>query len=107
MDVHKELQKPGQCCIIVGQTLDQCKQLCIDTPGCKAIEYGVAYGGSGRYQPGDCHLQSSGAAPNRCDGRHHNLDLHTREGPGGVVWQSAAMNSWTLALDLLVISIWF
>lgn len=45
---------------------------------CKAFEYGVAYGGAGRYQPRDCQLQSSS---NRayCNGAYHNLDLYILE----------------------------
>ena len=37
MDVHPELRDPDPavgCCILLGQTVAQCKQLCADTPGC-------------------------------------------------------------------------
>ena len=56
-------------------TVDECKAMCIETPGCVAIEYGVDYGGLGRYQPGDCQAQSSQDWLN-CNGGHHNLDLY-------------------------------
>lgn len=52
----------------------ECQQLCDARCDCEAIEYGAAYGGSGRYEPQDCQLQSS-ALRTDCDGAHFNLDL--------------------------------
>lgn len=81
MDVHQELRDPNQsCCILLGQTVAQCKQLCVNTPGCLAIEYGVTYGGTGRYSPGDCQLQDS-ADISGCDGSHYNLDVYSMDTP--------------------------
>ena len=77
MEVYAELWDPDEgCCVLKGQTVAQCKQLCEDTPGCAAIEYGVNYGGDGSYQAGDCQLQDSADASN-CDGSHWNLDLYS------------------------------
>ena len=43
---------------------------------CLAFEYGVAYGGSGTYKPGDCVLNSDKQID--CDGSVHNLDLYVK-----------------------------
>lgn len=63
-----------------GKTASQCKLLCDAEPTCVAFEFGVAYGGGGRYQPGDCQLQSS-ADSSGCDGSHYNLDLYVKQVP--------------------------
>jgi len=61
------------------KSVAQCAQLCHDRADCKAFEYGVAYGGSGGYQPRDCQLQSS-ASFGACDGAYYNLDLYIKQG---------------------------
>ena len=60
-------------------TLEQCKIRCDERIDCEAFEYGVGYGGKGRYKPEDCNLQSS-ADLSGCDGVHHNLDLYVKKG---------------------------
>ena len=40
----------------------------------------MTYGGTGRYQAGNCQLQD-GADASGCDGSHYNLDLYTMETP--------------------------
>ena len=62
---------------IPGKTVDECKALCNAEPKCKAIEYGVAYGGKVNYKPGDCQLQSHND-PTKCDGSYYNLDLYIK-----------------------------
>lgn len=96
MDVHPELQRPGQCCVLENQTLEQCKQLCIDTAGCKAIEYGVDYGGGGHYLPGDCQLQSSDHHEG-CDGAYYNVDLYTLG--GGSFWSTSESSGSSVCAD--------
>merc|ERR1719461_2381928 len=59
------------------KSLLECQNLCDDETECKAIEYGVAYGGAGKYETADCQLQSSSNRVN-CDGNHHNLDLYVK-----------------------------
>jgi len=57
----------------------ECAELCdVYGSGCKGFEYGVHYGGAGRYEPRDCQLQSSSNSAG-CDGEHHNLDLCTKQ----------------------------
>lgn len=84
MDVYPELRdttRPNSR-VLIGQSVPQCKQLCLDTPGCASVEYGVSYGGDGSsdgvlaYHVGDCQLQDSADASN-CDGSHWNLDLYS------------------------------
>lgn len=88
MDVYQDLRDPNRpnSRVLIGQSVAQCKQLCLDTPGCAAVEYGVSYGGDGSYQAGDCQLQDSANAGN-CDGSHYNLDLYSivppTPSPGG------------------------
>jgi hypothetical protein len=61
-----------------GKTVDECKAICDMKTGCKAFEFGVAYGGSGKYGPGDCSPQSS-IDKEGCDGASYNLDLYIKE----------------------------
>jgi len=59
-----------------GKTIDECKKLCLDNPACKAIEYGVAHGGTNKvYNAGDCQLNNKAVAKG-CDGQLYNLDLY-------------------------------
>ena len=72
-----------------GRSVDECKTLCNDYgDACKGFEFGVDYGGGGKYKSGDCQLQSSAdqSSPNpppkgregKCDGSYHNLDFYTK-----------------------------
>ena len=61
-----------------GKTVEQCKEICSAMSNCVAFEFGVAYGGGGGYQAGDCQPQSS-ANPAGCDGSYHNLDLYVKD----------------------------
>lgn len=63
---------------IPDKSVANCAGKCDEDPACKAFEYGVAYGGSGNYQPRDCQLQSL-SDPTGCDGARHNLDLYIKE----------------------------
>ena len=59
------------------QTVQECAVWCESVSTCRAFEFGVAHGGAGGYNPGDCELQ--GALPDGgCDGGHHNLDLYIK-----------------------------
>jgi hypothetical protein len=60
-----------------GKTLDECQRLCDATPNCVSLEYGVAYGGSGAFSPGDCMLNDA-SDPEGCDGHEQNLDLYVK-----------------------------
>ena len=60
-----------------GKTVEQCKEICSAMSNCDAFEFGVAYGGAGGYQAGDCQPQSS-ANRDGCDGSYHNLDLYVK-----------------------------
>jgi hypothetical protein len=60
-----------------GKTVDECKAICDMSTGCKAFEFGVAYGGSGKYKPGDCSPQDSSNKKD-CDGAVYNLDLYIK-----------------------------
>ena len=60
-------------------SVDDCKTKCNERDDCLAFEYGVPYGGRGRYNPKDCQLQSS-KDKTGCDGRYHNLDLYVKKG---------------------------
>ena len=64
------------------KTVAECAQICDSTEGCAGFEYGVSYGGSGRYRPGDCQPNSI-ADTTGCDGAHHNLDFYSASGSGG------------------------
>ena len=55
--------------------MEECKTLCRKHSQCVAFEYGVAYGGGGRYKSQDCQLQS-GSDHTGCNGGYHNLDLY-------------------------------
>uniref|UniRef100_A0A7S1B9H0 subtilisin n=2 Tax=Corethron hystrix TaxID=216773 RepID=A0A7S1B9H0_9STRA len=57
------------------KSVRECASICDNTPTCKGFEYGVAYGGRGRYVPGDCQPQSSSDTRN-CNGGYHNLDFY-------------------------------
>ena len=61
-----------------GKTVEQCKEICSAMSNCVAFEFGVAYGGGGGYQAGDCQPQSS-ANRGSCDGSYHNLDLYVKD----------------------------
>ena len=61
-----------------GKTVEQCKEICSAMSNCVAFEFGVAYGGAGGYQAGDCQPQSS-ANRGSCDGSYHNLDLYVKD----------------------------
>ena len=60
-------------------SLEGCKITCNERSDCLAFEYGVSYGGTGKYKPKDCHLQSANNKAG-CDGAHHNLDLYVKKG---------------------------
>jgi hypothetical protein len=60
-----------------GKSLDECQRLCDATPNCVSLEYGVAYGGSGAFLPGDCMLNDA-SDPEGCDGADQNLDLYVK-----------------------------
>merc|ERR1719222_286650 len=57
------------------KSVKECAIICDNTPTCKGFEYGVAYGGRGRYVPGDCQPQYSSDTRN-CNGGYHNLDFY-------------------------------
>ena len=61
-----------------GKTVEQCKEICSAMSNCVAFEFGVAYGGGGECQAGDCQPQSI-ANPAGCDGSYHNLDLYVKD----------------------------
>ena len=69
---HEYTHYPGTCVngnnieMHHGKTVEQCKQICSAMPHCLAFEFGVAHGGGGGYQPGDCQPQSS--ASRNCNG---------------------------------------
>ena len=60
-----------------GKTVEQCKEICSAMSNCVAFEFGVAYGGAGGYQAGDCQPQSS-ANQGSCSGSYYNLDLYVK-----------------------------
>ena len=60
-----------------GKTVEQCKEICSAMSNCDAFEFGVAYGGAGGYQAGDCQPQSS-ANRGSCSGSYYNLDLYVK-----------------------------
>eukprot|EP00931_Biecheleriopsis_adriatica_P103994 TRINITY_DN7875_c2_g1_i1.p1 TRINITY_DN7875_c2_g1~~TRINITY_DN7875_c2_g1_i1.p1 ORF type:complete len:981 (-),score=88.04 TRINITY_DN7875_c2_g1_i1:99-2981(-) len=46
--------------LYTGKTVEECKTICTDYgSSCMGFEFGVAYGGAGGYNPGDCQLSSS------------------------------------------------
>jgi hypothetical protein len=61
-----------------GKTVEQCKEICSAMSNCDAFEFGVAYGGAGGYQAGDCQPQSS-ANRGSCSGSYYNLDLYVKD----------------------------
>ena len=61
-----------------GKTVEQCKEICSTMSNCDAFEFGVAYGGAGGYQAGDCQPQSS-ANRGSCSGSYYNLDLYVKD----------------------------
>jgi hypothetical protein len=61
-----------------GKTVEQCKEICSAMSNCVAFEFGVAYGGAGGYQAGDCQPQSS-ANRGSCSGSYYNLDLYVKD----------------------------
>ena len=61
-----------------GKTVEQCKEICSAMSNCVAFEFGVAYGGGGGYQAGDCQPQSS-ANRGSCSGSYYNLDLYVKD----------------------------
>ena len=61
-----------------GKTVEQCKEICSAMSNCVAFEFGVAYGGGGEYQAGDCQPQSSANSAD-CDGFSFNLDLYVKD----------------------------
>ena len=63
------------------KTVLECRQICDDTPGCIAFEYGVNYRGRGGYRSGDCQPQNSyrERRDRTCNGGHYNLDLYVPE----------------------------
>ena len=84
-----------------GQSVEHCAQWCNSLSTCKAFDFGVAYGGAGSYNPGDCQPQS--ALPDgTCDGAHFNLDLYIKrtvgDGTDGVYKFGGAVgdNLWKL-----------
>jgi len=60
-----------------GKSVESCAALCDAHADCVAFEFGVDYGGDGKYVPGDCQLQSYSGYEN-CDGTHYNLDLYVK-----------------------------
>jgi len=77
-----------------GKTVDQCKEICSAMANCVAFEFGVAYGGGGLYQAGDCQPQSSTyhASQSDCDGSYHNLDLYVKDPSVGSVVADVSKN---------------
>lgn len=76
MDVYPELRDPDRSGKqLIGQSVAQCKQLCLDTPGCAAVEYIVSDYGT-TYLAGDCQLNDSADASN-CDGSLYNSELYS------------------------------
>ena len=66
---------------ILGTTVAQCQQHCLDTDGCVGFEYGVDHGGSNtNYPPGSCFPQASADSAG-CDGVLMNLDLYLLDSP--------------------------
>lgn len=64
-----------------GLTVNECALKCDEYGfGCVAFEYGVDYGVSDEYIPGDCILKSS---TNTINCPPHNLDLYVREASKG------------------------
>jgi len=59
------------------KTVEECADICNADSLCLGFEYGVAYGGSGRYETGDCQ-KSSSTNLDGCDGAYHNLDFYTK-----------------------------
>lgn len=81
------------------RTVDECKNLCVQTPHCKAFEYAIAHGGV--YRAGDCRLKSS--KDRGCDGRDYNVDLYVRcERGEGVGSKSVALILFMIAVALCV-----
>jgi len=62
-------------------SIAECAELCDYRDDCVAFEYGVNYGGSGKYKSRDCQLQSSNDHSS-CSGEHHNLDLYVKPNTG-------------------------
>ena len=59
------------------RNVEECKELCSRNTKCLAFEYGVAFGGGGYFNPGDCQLQDS-AQKGDCDGAYWNSDLYVK-----------------------------
>ena len=59
------------------KSVEECSDICDANPACLAFEYGVAYGGGGKYKARDCQEQSSKNYAG-CDGAYHNLDLYIK-----------------------------
>merc|ERR1712226_1520095 len=62
-----------------GTSVGQWAALCNADANCLAFEYGVDYGTSNSYKPGDCQLQSASGPV--IDGTGYNLDLYVKVTP--------------------------
>jgi len=60
------------------KSVAECSDICDTTVNCVGFEYGVSYGGGGRYKPRDCQPQSSSNTAG-CNGAHHNLDFYKKK----------------------------
>ena len=59
------------------KSLEDCRAECDQMGFCVAFECGVAYGGPGSRQPGECHLQDH-TDNYDCDGSYYNTDLYLK-----------------------------
>jgi hypothetical protein len=83
-------QTTWECCV------NECAALCdAYGNGCQGFEFGVAYGGGGEYEPGDCKLQSSDLRGDGCDGAYHNLDFYSKDfnAPMTTTWTITASDN--------------
>jgi hypothetical protein len=82
-------QTTWQCCV------NECAALCdAYGNGCQGFEFGVAYGGGGEYEPGDCKLKMVEWGDG-CDGAYHNLDFYSKDfnAPMTTTWTVTASDN--------------
>jgi len=83
-------QTTWECCV------NECAALC-DAYGnmCQGFEFGVAYGGGGEYEPGDCKLKMVAVSGDGCDGAYHNLDFYSKDfnAPMTTTWTVTASDN--------------